>query len=133
MPEYVELVRSHGRDFAREVAAREGAAASFAADSSLQPLIASATGHLAAKLPEHVDAVHSYVDRALQLAPTMRASLERMTPEKFEGVLHPIFQEDELTLIVSGAFLGLVAGGIQQLVEEAHNRRRQAEAAEGKA
>ena len=30
--------------------------------------------------------------------------------EEFEGVLHPVFQEDELTLILVGAFLGLVAG-----------------------
>lgn len=29
-------------------------------------------------------------------------------------VLHPIFQEDELTLIVSGAILGAIAGAVQQ-------------------
>eukprot|EP00976_Prorocentrum_cordatum_P076802 1182447-Prorocentrum_minimum.AAC.3 len=31
-----------------------------------------------------------------------------------DDVLHPIFQEDEFTLIVSGAVLGAIAGGVQQ-------------------
>jgi hypothetical protein len=30
-------------------------------------------------------------------------------------VLHPIFQEDEFTLIVSGAVLGAIAGAVQQV------------------
>ena len=33
--------------------------------------------------------------------------------EEVEGVLHPVFQEDELTLILVGAFLGLLAGFAQ--------------------
>ena len=33
--------------------------------------------------------------------------------EEVEGVLHPVFQDDELTLILVGAFLGLLAGFTQ--------------------
>ena len=36
--------------------------------------------------------------------------MQGLSGEEFEGVLHPVFQEDELTLILVGAFLGLVAG-----------------------
>ena len=36
-----------------------------------------------------------------------------LSGEEFEQVLHPVFQEDELTLILVGAFLGLVAGFAQ--------------------
>jgi hypothetical protein len=40
-----------------------------------------------------------------------------MTSAKFERVLHPIFEEDELTLILAGGFLGFAAGLIQQGIE----------------
>ena len=33
--------------------------------------------------------------------------------EEVEGVLHPVIQEDELTLILVGVFLGLLAGFAQ--------------------
>ena len=40
-----------------------------------------------------------------------------MSPAKFERVLHPIFEEDEMTLILAGAALGFAAGLIQQGLE----------------
>jgi len=43
--------------------------------------------------------------------------MEAMTPAKFERVLHPIFEEDELTLILAGAVLGFAAGLVQQGLE----------------
>ena len=45
----------------------------------------------------------------------MREKMAELPPDEFEGVLHPVFQEDELTLILVGAFLGLVVGGLQVL------------------
>merc|ERR1712226_370789 len=66
------------------------------------------------KLPNHVGVLHKYVDDKLDLQNTLRVQMEKMSSEQFERVLHPIFEEDELTLILAGAFLGLVAGLIQQ-------------------
>ena len=43
--------------------------------------------------------------------------MERMSSAKFERVLHPIFEEDELTLILAGGFLGFLAGLIQQVIK----------------
>ena len=43
--------------------------------------------------------------------------MEGMTSSQFERVLHPIFEEDELTLIIAGGALGLAAGLIQQGLE----------------
>lgn len=43
--------------------------------------------------------------------------MEVMPTRKFERVLHPIFEEDELTLIIAGAVLGFLAGLIQQGLE----------------
>lgn len=48
---------------------------------------------------------------------TLRTKMEAMTPARFERVLHPIFEEDELTLILAGAALGFAAGLIQQGLE----------------
>lgn len=39
-----------------------------------------------------------------------------MSTRTFEGVLHPVFQEEEFTLIIAGAILGSVAGFLQMLL-----------------
>mmetsp|Transcript_49654 Transcript_49654/g.97112 ORF Transcript_49654/g.97112 Transcript_49654/m.97112 type:complete len:97 (+) Transcript_49654:2-292(+) len=41
--------------------------------------------------------------------------MEGMTSLQFERVLHPIFEEDELKLVIAGAALGFGAGYIQQM------------------
>eukprot|EP00466_Bigelowiella_natans_P016698 jgi/Bigna1/76825/fgenesh1_pg.44_\ len=62
--------------------------------------------------PGHV--LHLYADKALELETTLIEKMRMMTPAEFEGVLHPIFQEDEFTLILAGAVLGGIAGAVQQ-------------------
>lgn len=69
------------------------------------------------KLPNHLPVLHPYVDMALGLQGTLKTQMELMSSEKFERVLHPIFEEDELTLILAGGFLGFIAGLIQQGIE----------------
>ena len=69
------------------------------------------------KLPDHIGVVHGYVDNTLGLEDTIRTQMQAMTAEKFERVLHPIFEEDELTLIIAGGILGLLAGLVQQGLE----------------
>jgi len=68
------------------------------------------------KLPAHVGVLHGYIDKTLGLEVSLRTKMEGMTSLQFERVLHPIFEEDELTLILAGAALGFVAGYIQQLL-----------------
>ncbi|KAL7545933.1 hypothetical protein ACHAWF_009289, partial [Thalassiosira exigua] len=70
-----------------------------------------------ARLPGHLPPLHPYVDRTLGLRGTLRTEMELMSSWKFERVLHPIFEEDELTLILAGGFLGFAAGLIQQGIE----------------
>jgi len=80
--------------------------------------IATITGSAVANLPSHLTkSLHGYVDGALQLEQTLRVQMEAMSPAKFERVLHPIFEEDELTLIIAGGVLGFIAGLIQQGLE----------------
>ncbi|KAL7520739.1 hypothetical protein ACHAWX_005449 [Stephanocyclus meneghinianus] len=69
------------------------------------------------KLPNHLHVLHPYVDKTLNLQSSLRTQMEKMTSAKFERVLHPIFEEDELTLIVAGGVLGFIAGLIQGGIE----------------
>jgi len=69
------------------------------------------------KLPNHVHVLFPYMDKALGLQETLRVRMEKMTSRRFERVLHPIFEEDELTLILAGAVLGFAAGLVQQGLE----------------
>ena len=69
------------------------------------------------KLPNHLEMLHPYVDQSLRLQTSLKTQMEKMTSAKFERVLHPIFEEDELTLIVAGGVLGFIAGLIQGGIE----------------
>ena len=61
-------------------------------------------------LPTQLPLVHGYIDEQLGLRETLKVNLRRLTPQEFEQVLHPVFEEDELTLILVGAVLGLAVG-----------------------
>jgi len=78
-------------------------------------LLQSVVANVKARLAEHVHVLHEYSDDALGLKELMRERMALMTPSEFERVLHPIFEQDELTLIVSGAVLGALAGFAQQV------------------
>ena len=80
-------------------------------------VIKMAAARAVEKLPNHIGVVHNYVDSKLQLQETLRISMEKMSSAQFERVLHPIFEEDELTLILAGAALGFAAGLVQQGIE----------------
>lgn len=47
--------------------------------------------------------LHAYCDRTLRLGPLLSERMRRLSPEQFENVMHPVFQEDEITLIIAGA------------------------------
>ena len=47
--------------------------------------------------------LHSYTDSVMQLDDILISRLKRLTPVEFERILHPIFEEDEIILIVSGS------------------------------
>jgi uncharacterized membrane protein YheB (UPF0754 family) len=77
-------------------------------------VVTQATNRALAKLPQHLPVLYSYMDSTLALEETLRTRMLRMTSRQFERVLHPIFEEDEMTLILAGAVLGFAAGLIQQ-------------------
>merc|ERR1719401_2448558 len=57
--------------------------------------------------------LHDYTQPTLRLRESLEVKMKAMSTKEFEQVLHPIFQEDELTLILAGAVLGAAAGAVQ--------------------
>lgn len=56
---------------------------------------------------------HVYVAQRLSVRDTLCERLQRLPPKEFEDLLHPVFQEDEIILIVVGGVLGALAGLLQ--------------------
>ena len=69
-----------------------------------------------AELPGAVSAVYKLTDDSLRLEATMVEEMSRLSSAEFERVLHPVFEEDEWTLILVGTALGGIAGLAQALV-----------------
>ena len=59
------------------------------------------------------DHIHSYVTTSFDIEHTLSTRLKLLSPKNFENLLHPVFQEDEIILIVVGGVLGAVAGVLQ--------------------
>ena len=87
------------------------------------------SGRVMELLPTELPLIHGYVDDTLGLRETLKVNLRKLSPAEFEQVLHPVFQEDELTLVLVGAVLGL-AVGYAQCVWDARDKRLAREAAE---
>lgn len=62
------------------------------------------------KIPDQISRLHTYTDEALAVQDELETKLQELSAEDFEGILHPIFQEDEWILILVGALLGMAAG-----------------------
>eukprot|EP00566_Odontella_aurita_P011086 CAMPEP_0113547630 /NCGR_PEP_ID=MMETSP0015_2-20120614/12461_1 /TAXON_ID=2838 /ORGANISM="Odontella" /LENGTH=408 /DNA_ID=CAMNT_0000448203 /DNA_START=340 /DNA_END=1566 /DNA_ORIENTATION=- /assembly_acc=CAM_ASM_000160 len=67
----------------------------------------------AATNPDKYPELHSYVKERLDIEDTLSSRLKLLSPIDFEDLLHPVFQEDEMTLIVVGGVLGAITGGMQ--------------------
>lgn len=78
--------------------------------------ILSAAIKAIAKVADHpleYPEVHQYVMERLDIENTLSRRLKLLSPKEFEDLLHPVFQEDEITLIATGGVLGLAAGALQ--------------------
>mmetsp|Transcript_8714 Transcript_8714/g.13370 ORF Transcript_8714/g.13370 Transcript_8714/m.13370 type:complete len:415 (-) Transcript_8714:363-1607(-) len=65
------------------------------------------------KIPSIIDQSYEYTQETLQMEATIRQKMQELSSKDFEGVLHPAFEEDEITLIALGGVLGALVGVIQ--------------------
>jgi hypothetical protein len=54
----------------------------------------------------------------MDLENTLATKMQELTPEEFEALLRPAFQQDEWILIAVGACLGFMVGEMQVFVME---------------
>jgi len=64
-------------------------------------------------LPDHIQAVETYMDEVMKVQETLAWRLARLQPPEFERIIHPIFQEDEWLLFLIGGSLGVMVGLLQ--------------------
>ena len=57
-----------------------------------------------------------YTAEALDVENTMREKMQQLTPDQFERLIRPAFEQDEWILIIVGALLGLGVGIFQLVV-----------------
>jgi len=65
------------------------------------------------ELPAALQSVNGYAEDAMDIRNTLITKMRAMTPEQFEGMLRPVFKQDEWLLITVGAVLGFLVGELQ--------------------
>ena len=68
------------------------------------------------ELPIAMRYVYPYANRAIDVENILFTKMAALSKSEFEGFLRPVFQEDEMKLMIVGAFLGGVAAIIQYLL-----------------
>jgi len=69
------------------------------------------------KLPLLFQTIEDYAQKALDLQDTLRSRLIKLSSSDFERLLHAVFEQDEIKLILVGAILGAIVGFLQALVQ----------------
>ena len=80
---------------------------------SYQQMKKDIAGKLIERLPATLTHVEKYADDAMDVRNTLVSKMQEMTTEEFEGVLRPVFEQDEWKLIAIGAVLGFLVGELQ--------------------
>ena len=105
--EFERALTEYTREFVRDEAALQGRGL-LASGVDDPELVDAVVANVKERLQDHVHVLHEYIDDTLDLKTLMRERMALMTPAEFERVLHPIFEQDELT--PSAARWGAVAG-----------------------
>ena len=66
-----------------------------------------------AVLPVAMTSMEGYATDAMDVRNTLVTKMQELTPEEFEGLLRPAFEQDEWILITVGAVLGFLVGELQ--------------------
>lgn len=68
------------------------------------------------ELPKHSQQVEEYMDKTFALNELIGPRLRGLPPQEFEGMLRPVFQEDEWMVLLLGGVLGVIVGTAQAIV-----------------
>jgi uncharacterized membrane protein YheB (UPF0754 family) len=76
------------------------------------------TREVVERLPKTMVHLEAYAGDALDIRNTIVLKMRDMTDDDFEGLLRPVFRQDEWKLIAVGAMLGFAVGELQTLLVE---------------
>lgn len=68
------------------------------------------------RAPEALRGIEDYAAESMQIERTLEEKMHQLTEEQFEGLLRPVFKEDEWILITVGAVLGFLVGELQVFI-----------------
>ncbi|MEN8121022.1 MAG: hypothetical protein ABFS35_11770 [Bacteroidota bacterium] len=68
------------------------------------------------ELPIAMRFVYPYANQAIDVENILSSKMAALSKSEFEAFLRPVFQEDEMKLMIVGAFLGGIAAAIQFLL-----------------
>lgn len=68
------------------------------------------------ELPIAMRFVYPYANKAIDVESILSTKMAALSKAEFEAFLRPVFQEDEMKLMIVGAFLGGIAAAIQFLL-----------------
>ena len=70
------------------------------------------------RLPEAAARLEGYTGEAIDIEATARTSLAALSDEEYEGMLRPVFKDDEWLVVAVGGGLGFVVGELQVFLLE---------------
>ncbi len=109
-----QLINKHTQDMVDEQAGIARPLVVFAIGSTqYRQMKADIAAKLIERLPATLEHVEQYADDAMDVRNTLIQKMGEMTAEEFEGVLRPVFEQDEWKLIATGAILGFLVGELQ--------------------
>ena len=96
-----------------------------------QPLISFAIGtkryrdlrHTIARMvlerpPETMQEAKDYTTRTLDIENLIVDKMNKLSPEQYESILRPVFNDDEMLVVMVGAVLGFLVGELQVVLVE---------------
>ncbi|WP_203336960.1 DUF445 domain-containing protein [Nocardioides limicola] len=125
------ILRGHTADRLFAVVAKEVDAAIDAEAGLARPVLTLAIGTrryreikervvqlLIDRLPDTMAEAQDYATRALDIENLIIEKMNLLTPEEYEGILRPVFKDDEMMMVMVGAMLGFGVGELQVLMVE---------------
>jgi uncharacterized membrane protein YheB (UPF0754 family) len=113
---FIDLVSKHAKAAIDDAAGLSRPLIKFiGGDQNYENMKKIAVNKTIKDLPRSVKPVFSYAESAMDLNTVFRTKMINLSPPEFVGFLRPVFQEDELKLILIGAVLGMITGFVQLL------------------
>ncbi len=114
---FIDLVSKHAKAAIDDAAGLSRPLIKFiGGDQNYENMKKIAVNKTIKELPRSVKPVFSYAESAMDLNTVFRTKMINLSPPEFVGFLRPVFQEDELKLILIGAVLGMITGFVQLFV-----------------